>query len=60
MAGADYICCEECGKRIFYDGDYQMRDILHASDTNGIICAACVKKLKKKIEKLKKYDKRKH
>ncbi len=59
MAGIDYLKCEECGKRLFYDGNNTLRDILeYHSDT--IVCGDCVERLKKKIEKLKKHDRRKH
>lgn len=57
MAGADYLMCGECGKRLVYDGKKTIREALN---WNPIFCEQCVLKLKKKIETLKKYDKRKH
>lgn len=53
MAGWDYVKCEECGERLLYDGDGRLSDL-------KLTCEHCVKKLKKKIEKLKKHDRRKH
>lgn len=43
MAGADYLCCEECGKRLCYDGYRKFRDAL---EWQPIFCEACIKKLK--------------
>jgi len=61
MAGSDYVSCAECGKRLFYDGDWRARDYMNLSDTpESVTCRHCVKKLKKKIEVLKKHDKRRH
>ena len=57
MASADYICCEECGKRLCYDGYHKFRDAL---EWKPIFCEACIKKLKKKIAILEKHDRRKH
>ena len=57
MAGADYVCCEECGKRLCYDGYYKFRDAL---EWQNIFCEECIKKLKKKIAILEKHDRRKH
>ncbi len=50
MAGMDYISCAECGKRLIFDGDLVIR--AHLEDE--ITCGHCVKKLKRKIEKLEK------
>lgn len=55
MAGWDYLKCSECGKRLFYDGDGRLRDT-----SEDVACEHCVKKLKKKIEVLKKHDRRRH
>jgi DNA-directed RNA polymerase subunit RPC12/RpoP len=61
MAGLDYISCIECGKRLIYDGDDYIRDYISKMETTeGICCSHCVSKLKKKIEKLKKHDRRRH
>lgn len=61
MAGIDYVSCRECGKRLFYDGEGQVREYLHNSEsTVGLTCDHCVDKLKKKIEELKKHDRRRH
>ncbi len=57
MAGADYVCCEECSKRLCYDGYQKFRDAL---EWQNIFCEACIKKLKKKIALLEKHDRRKH
>ncbi len=59
MAGADYICCAECGVRLLYDGDRQWRIVLKELETT-ITCGHCVKKLKKKIKTLEKHDRRHH
>ncbi len=59
MAGMDYACCSECGKRLFYDGSGFVRDVLE-SHSDTIVCGNCVDRLKKKIEKLKKHDRRRH
>ena len=56
MAGMDYLKCGGCGERIFADGDWILRD----SIDGDLYCHSCVKKLKKKIETLKKHDRRKH
>ena len=56
MAGMDYLTCSECGKRLIYDGEWDIRNEL----PEGVTCDNCVAKLKKKIEKLKKHDRRKH
>jgi len=55
MAGMDYLACSECGKRLIYDGKWDIRDGL----AERVTCDSCVAKLKKKIEKLKKHDRRK-
>ena len=61
MAGIDYVSCEECGKRLFYDGEGCVRHyMINAKTTKSLTCDHCVKKLKQKIEKLKKYDRRRH
>lgn len=61
MAGCDYISCSECGQRLIYDGENHIRTILNDSyNVDGITCSKCVSKLKKKIETLQKFDKRKH
>ena len=60
MAGIDYISCDECGRRLIYDGDLVVRERMYHLDTKILICGHCVSKLKKKIEKLKKHDRRKH
>lgn len=61
MAGNDYISCNECGKRLFYDGDRRARSYMGTVEpAEHVACAKCVKKMKKKIEKLKKHDRRKH
>jgi len=56
----DYVSCQECGKRLFYDGDWQVRQFMKDAKINNIVCDHCVLKLKKKIEKLKKHDRRRH
>ena len=61
MAGIDYASCNECGKRLFYDGEREARDyMISAQTTKFIVCDHCVSKLKKKIETLKKHDRRRH
>lgn len=61
MAGLDYVSCEECGKRLFYDGDRRARDYMIGENLPpSVTCSKCVSKLKKKIERLKKFDKRRH
>ena len=60
MAGADYVKCIECGQRLFYDGERIIRDEMEEDNYGGVACERCVKKLKKKIERLKKFDRRKH
>jgi hypothetical protein len=59
MAGFDYLWCAECGTYLLYDGDERLRDQL-ADRKETVTCSHCVKKLKKKIEELKKHDRRKH
>jgi DNA-directed RNA polymerase subunit RPC12/RpoP len=56
MAGLDYIDCNECGKRLIYDGEGEVRQRLEGET---LACSHCVKKLKKKIAKLEKHDRRK-
>jgi phosphosulfolactate phosphohydrolase-like enzyme len=56
MAGCDYISCIECGKRMIYDGDNAIRESIE----DEICCGVCVKRLKKKIDILKKNDRRRH
>ena len=61
MAGIDYVSCNECGKRLFYDGDGAARYYMQeAKTTKGVVCDHCVNKLKKKIETIKKHDRRRH
>ncbi len=60
MAGIDYVSCDECGERLFYDGGREVRDYMSDVGTAGVVCGHCVAKLKKKIKKLEKYDKRRH
>lgn len=60
MAGADYVTCKECGERIFYDGDRRIRDFMEERGSKEIVCYKCYKKLLKKIEKLKKFDRRRN
>ena len=57
MAGMDYLDCAECGRRLLYDGDFRIRKAL---DGDTVTCGQCTKRLKKKIDKLKKHDRRKH
>ncbi len=59
MAGFDYVSCNICGKRLFYDGDMRARNEMEHT-TSHIVCAECVNKLQKKIEVLKKHDRRRH
>ncbi len=58
MAGCDYLKCE-CGERLLYDGDERLRDALEENEQT-VTCSRCVKKMKKKIEALKKHDRRRH
>lgn len=58
MAGRDYLKCE-CGERLFYDGDRSLREFLE-DNNQTVTCGKCVKKMMKKIEKLKKHDRRNH
>lgn len=61
MAGIDYVSCSECGKRLFYDGEWFARDyMVNAKTAKTVTCDHCVSKLKKKIETLKKHDRRRH
>jgi len=57
MAGRDYLGCKECGRRLVYDGRDTIRDAL---DWEPIYCSKCWQKLLKKIETLRKHDRRKH
>lgn len=54
MAGMDYVSCTECGVRLIYVGSMQLED------KPDLACGKCVAKLHKKIDKLKKHDRRKH
>ncbi len=56
MAGIDYMNCSLCGKRLIYDGDWKVREAIEEE----VACGTCVERLQKKIEKLKKHDRRKH
>ena len=57
----DYVSCAECGKRLFYDGGGEAREfMMDTKSTKSLTCDHCVKKLKQKIEKLKKHDRRRH
>ena len=59
MAGIDYCSCEECGTRLFYDGERFARGYMEeAGSATYLICSHCHKKLLKKIEKLEKQGKR--
>jgi len=58
MAGIDYLDCVECSRRLAYDGDKVISERIEESTC--LICAHCLKKLHKKIELLKKHDRRKH
>lgn len=61
MAGIDYVSCRMCGKRLFYDGEGEARHyMIEYSKNDDVTCDHCVNKLLKKIEKLKKFDKRRH
>jgi len=60
MAGLDYGSCQECGKRLFYDGEWIIRDYMIEIKIGPLTCSHCVSKLQKKIEKLKKHDRRRH
>jgi len=61
MAGADYVSCAECGKRLFYDGSREARVYMQEFlGLASVTCDHCVSKLKKKIEELRKHDKRRH
>lgn len=61
MAGLDYVSCNECGKRLFYDGEFEARGYMEsAQTTKSVTCDHCVLKLKKKIDTLKKHDRRRH
>ena len=57
MAGTDYLMCEECGKRLCYDGKKTLRLAL---EWQPIYCEKCWIKLTKKIAVLEKHDRRKH
>ncbi len=59
MAGFDYVSCKECGKRLFFDGGRVTQRDMSRMGTVGLTCDHCVKKLKKKLKKAVKYDKRK-
>lgn len=61
MAGIDYVSCKVCGKRLFYDGEWAVREYISTMKvTVGLTCDHCVKKLEKKIKTLEKHDRRKH
>ena len=61
MAGLDYVLCSECSKRLFYDGDSVVRGYLESEkESKELACSHCVSKLKKKIAKLKKHDRRRN
>ena len=42
MAGADYLCCEECGSRLCYDGDKAIRKKL---EWKPVFCEKCWKNM---------------
>lgn len=59
MAGIDYCSCNECGTRLFYDGEMEVRTYMSLTETTKfLICSKCWNKLLKKVEKLEKYKKR--
>lgn len=61
MAGFDYVHCNECGKRLFYDGEWEARNyMINYETTKSVTCDKCVSRLKKKIDSLKKHDRRRH
>lgn len=48
-------------KACFMMVDMQARDyMIHVNSTKSVTCDHCVKKLKKKIDKLMKFDRRRH
>jgi len=53
MAGADYLCCEECGARLCYDGDKTIREKL---EWKPLFCEKCFIKMKKKRSLLEKHN----
>jgi len=61
MAGSNYVTCGECGKRLFYDGDFCARESMKdRGETATVTCDHCVSKLKKKVGKLMQHDRRRH
>lgn len=59
MAGIDYCSCNECGVRLFYDGDGEVRRYMAERGTaKYIICDKCHKKLLKRVDKLEADKKR--
>jgi hypothetical protein len=57
MAEVYYLTCGECGKRLYYDGKKTIRLAL---ELRPVFCEKCWVKLNKKIELLKKHDRRRH
>lgn len=57
MAEVYYLTCGECGKRLYYDGKKTIRLAL---EWRPVFCEKCWVKLNKKIELLKKHDRRRH
>ena len=55
MAGVDYCSCFSCGARLFYDGDWSVREQM---GTDYLICSKCHKKLIKCISRLEACRKR--
>lgn len=52
MSGIDYVSCRCCRKRLFYDGDYVVRDyMIRTNSTKEVTCDHCVTKLEKKLAK---------
>lgn len=59
MAGIDYCSCNECGVRLFYDGESEARNYMSTTESaKYIICDRCHRKLLKRVGKLEADKKR--
>jgi len=58
MAGLDYCSCNECGKRLFYDGEQAARTYMQLVGVPYVVCSKCYEKKEKRITSLLKYSKR--
>ena len=62
MAFGDYLPCSDCGCKLIYDGDRNIRDALEerygdptaAIYTVDMVCPSCLKELRTELEARKK------